>query len=78
MSKHLKRIYPDLPTYLAETGTTQTELGRLLGRNQTFISRLVNGLCQPTLHEALRIARIVGVPVESLVSRKRNMRDAHS
>lgn len=64
-----RRTYPDLISYLADTGQTQAELATRLQRSQAFVSKLVNGLTQPSLAEALRIARICRIPVESLVSR---------
>jgi len=65
-----RRTYPNLTSYLEDTGQTQAELAGRLQRSQAFISKLVNGLQQPSLDEALRIARICRVPVESLVSRE--------
>lgn len=67
--KKQHRTYPNLASYLEGTGLTQVELARKLGVSQPIISKLVRGLCQPSLHEALRISRLTGVPVESLVTR---------
>lgn len=64
-----QRTYPNLTAYLDGTGQTQAELAARLNRSQAFVSKLVNGLAQPSLDEALRVARICRVPVESLVSR---------
>lgn len=64
-----RRTYPNLTAYLDDTGQNQVELAARLRRSQAFVSKLVNGLAQPSLHEALRIARICRIPVESLVSR---------
>ena len=64
-----RRTYPNLTSYLEDTGLTQAELAVKLDRSQAFISKLVNGIQQPSLDEALRIARICRVPVESLVTR---------
>jgi transcriptional regulator with XRE-family HTH domain len=44
-----------------------------LHRSQAYVSKLVNGLQQPSLNEALRIANLCGVPVESLVTREREL-----
>jgi len=63
------RTYPNLTVYLQDTGATQAELAVKLNRTQAYISKLVNGLIQPPLDEALRISRVCGVPVESLVTR---------
>jgi transcriptional regulator with XRE-family HTH domain len=64
-----KRTYPNLAAYLEGTGLTQVELAEKLGLSQAFMSRIIRGIQQPSLDEALRIARKVRVPVESLVSR---------
>ena len=73
MARTIRRTYPDLRRYLAATGQTQAELAARLGLSQAFISKLLRGLIQPSLDEALRIADVVGVPVESLVARDRNI-----
>ena len=62
-----RRTYPNLLTFLRETGTTQAEMAERLGLSQGQISKLVNGKIQPSLDLALRIARYARVPVESLV-----------
>lgn len=68
-----RRTYPNLTSYLEANGLTQVELAAQLQRSQAFVSKLVNGLQQPSLDEALRIARICRVPVESLVTREREL-----
>jgi transcriptional regulator with XRE-family HTH domain len=73
MAHNTRRTYPDLTTYMAATGETQVQLAARLGRSQGFISKLVRGLVQPSLTEALHISKLFGVPVESLVSRERNI-----
>lgn len=65
-----RRTYQNLTGYLEATGQTQAELAAKLRRSQAYISKLVNGIQQPSLDEALRIARICRVPVESLVTRE--------
>lgn len=65
-----QRTYPNLMAYLEATGETQVELAQKLDRSQAFVSKLLNGLTQPSLNEALRIARICRIPVESLVTRE--------
>jgi transcriptional regulator with XRE-family HTH domain len=73
MAPTLRRTYPNLTRYLEDTRQTQAQLAARLGRSQAFISKLVRGLIQPSLDEALRISTEIGVPVESLVSRERNI-----
>lgn len=65
-----RRTYPNLTSYLEAEGLTQAELAVKLRRSQAYISKLVNGLQQPSLDEALRISRVCRVPVESLVTRE--------
>lgn len=62
-----QRTYPNLAAYLEGTGRTQQQLATQLGRSQAYVSKLIRGLQQPSLNEALRIARVCRVPVESLV-----------
>ena len=66
-----RRTYPSVAAYLEDTGLTQVELAAKLGWSQAAVSKMVNGLQQPSLHEALRIARLCRVPIESLVTRER-------
>lgn len=73
MTRTIRRTYPNLTSYLKDTGKTQVQLAEDLGKSQAFISKLLRGLTQPSLDEALRIASIVGVPVESLVSKDVNI-----
>jgi transcriptional regulator with XRE-family HTH domain len=62
------RTFPDLATYLKETGLTQLQLARKLNISQAYMSKLVRRLQQPSLDEALRISRACRIPVESLVA----------
>jgi transcriptional regulator with XRE-family HTH domain len=64
------RTYPNITAYMKATGQSQVELAARLGRSQAFVSKLVNGLTQPSLTEALRIASICRIPVETLVTRE--------
>jgi transcriptional regulator with XRE-family HTH domain len=73
MARTLRRTYPNLASYLEATGQTQAQLATKLGKSQAFVSKLLRGLIQPSLDEALRISSVVGVPVETLVSRERNI-----
>jgi transcriptional regulator with XRE-family HTH domain len=70
MARKTLRTYENLSGYLDDTGSTQAELAGKLRKSQAYVSKLVNGLHQPPLHEALRIARLCRVPVESLVTRE--------
>jgi DNA-binding XRE family transcriptional regulator len=64
-----KRTYPNIAARIKATGETQAELAELLGVSQPFMSKIIRGIQQPSLDEALRIADKLRVPVESLVAR---------
>lgn len=61
------RTYPNLETFLKDTGLTQTELAEDLGISQSYLSRIKTGEVEAPLWLALRIARRTRVPLESLV-----------
>ena len=61
------RIYPDIRTYLRETGTTQAELAVKLGITQPGLSKIINGLIVPKLALAFRISKVCNIPVEALL-----------
>jgi len=65
-----KRIYPDLQTYLRETGTTQAAFAEKVGASQSVVSRIVNRQIVPDVGLALRISREARIPLESLIGRE--------
>jgi transcriptional regulator with XRE-family HTH domain len=71
MARHQRRTYPDLRTYFDESGDTQTRFAERIHRSQPWLSRVVNGHLEPSIHEALVIARLAGVPLESLAVDRR-------
>jgi transcriptional regulator with XRE-family HTH domain len=64
-----KRTYPSIAARIADTRETQAELAEKIGVSQAYMSKIIRGLQQPPLDDALRYARILRVPVESLVAR---------
>lgn len=56
--------YPDLATYLAETGESQVHLARALGVSQAQISRILKGAI-PRLGLRLKLAAYAHIPIES-------------
>lgn len=56
-----------LKTLLARHGITQTELARLLGRDKSVITNLMQGKRQLKADEAGVIARALGVPVAQIL-----------
>lgn len=45
----------------------QRSLAERIGTSPASISRIVNDLTEPRLHQALKIARVFGVPVDTLL-----------
>jgi transcriptional regulator with XRE-family HTH domain len=60
--------HTNLAEALKASGLTQAQYAALLGLSQSYLSRLVNGVLEPPLHVAVRVAERAGVPVESLVA----------
>jgi transcriptional regulator with XRE-family HTH domain len=56
-----------LKTLMTERGVTQTELARLLGRDKSVVTHLLQGRRQLKADEATLIARLLGVPVAELL-----------
>jgi transcriptional regulator with XRE-family HTH domain len=59
--------YPDLATYLEESGDTQVRMSNALRLSQGYLSRVAAGLLMPSLERANLIAQYANVPVESFV-----------
>ena len=57
--------YPDLATYLAETGETQAHLAEVIGVSQAHMSRFVSGIQVPRPFIAERLANYANIPLES-------------
>jgi transcriptional regulator with XRE-family HTH domain len=58
-------MYPDLATYIAETGATQTYIARRVGTTQAHISRIANGDAVPRTLLAARLAAFARIPLDS-------------
>lgn len=63
-----RRIYPDLASYLKDTGTTQTAFAEKVGASQSTISRILSKELVPDVGLALRISKIARIPLESLIA----------
>jgi DNA-binding XRE family transcriptional regulator len=59
-------LYNRLPMFRAERGMSRRELAELVGVNPQTIGFLERGEYGPSLALALRVARVFGVPVETL------------
>lgn len=72
MSNRPKRIrrsrqYPDVATYLKQSGDSQSNLAKHCGVSQAHISRIVSGERVPRPVILERIARYANVPRDSFV-----------
>lgn len=59
--------YTDLPTYLAESGESESSLARQVDTSQPTIWRIVNGINLPRTDLALRITAYTGIPLDSFL-----------
>lgn len=59
--------YLSVADYLEQTGKTQEELATRLGISRSHVSLIADRKRQPPLDLALKIVRVTGVPIESLV-----------
>lgn len=63
----MKPRYRDLNTYFEKTGKTQRWLAEQLGVSRGYVSLIASGERQPSLTVSLRIEKLTGVPIQSLV-----------
>lgn len=70
MKRRSRRTYPDLATYFDQAGDTQATFAARISKSQSYVSRVVNGVVEPNLTDALIIAKEAGVPLESLIKRQ--------
>jgi transcriptional regulator with XRE-family HTH domain len=70
MPRRQRRTYPDLVTYFNESGDTQAAFAARINKSQSYISKVRNGWVEPSLADALIIAKEAGVPLESLIKRQ--------
>ena len=59
--------YRTLADYFNQTGDTKEAIAEKLDISRSYVSLIASGDRQPALRLALRIAKLTGVPVESLV-----------
>lgn len=71
MARKKRRTYPDLKTYFKESGERQVDFAQRLNRSQAWVSRVKDRRVEPSLEEALKISRLAGVPLESLIAAER-------
>jgi transcriptional regulator with XRE-family HTH domain len=63
----IRRTYPDLATYLAESGDTQAKVAAAVGARQAHISRIAAGELVPRPALAARIAKYARIPLDSFM-----------
>jgi transcriptional regulator with XRE-family HTH domain len=67
------RIYASPEDYFRKTGDTQAQLAAKVGISQAHLSMILSGKRTGTVGLLLRLADTMGVPIESLVGRRRNL-----
>jgi transcriptional regulator with XRE-family HTH domain len=60
-----RQKYPDLATYLEQSGDTQAQVAAMTGTTQAYISRILRGHAIPRPQLALKIAEYANVPLDS-------------
>jgi transcriptional regulator with XRE-family HTH domain len=63
----MKIQYDSLSEYLQKEGLSQAEFGRMIGRSRFSVSRYVNGTRSPRKRIAAQIARLTGIPLETVL-----------
>jgi plasmid maintenance system antidote protein VapI len=63
----MKRRYRSLQDWMERTGTNQTKLAKLAGLKTPHLSKILSRSRRCSLDKALRLSRVTGVPVETLV-----------
>lgn len=59
-----------LRAWMARAQKNQAETAEYLDVDFTYVSQIVNGVRTPGLHNALKIERATGIPVEAWVGRE--------
>lgn len=67
----MRAKYGTLAEYMEKKDVTQEALAERLGISRSYVSLLVSGERQPALRLAIRIEKLTGVTVESLVAHER-------
>jgi len=57
--------YPNLATYIAETGERQIDIAAAVGTSQAHLSRIVHADVVPRSQLAARLARYAHIPLDS-------------
>ncbi len=62
-----RRVYPDLATYIAESGDTQAAIAQAVQAKQSHISRIASGELMPRPALAKRLADYARIPLDSFI-----------
>ena len=62
-----RRVYPDLATYIAESGDTQEAIAAAVQVKQAHISRIAAGELVPRPALAARLATYARIPLDSFI-----------
>lgn len=65
-------MYPNLKLQLWKSGLRQNRLAKMLGMDETALSRIVNGFRDPSLEVRNNIATLLGCDAEWLFSAEEN------
>jgi transcriptional regulator with XRE-family HTH domain len=63
------RVCRELRTSREDAGLSQADLAELIGKHQTFVSKLEAGERRPGLLEVWQICRLLGLPLEDFARR---------
>jgi DNA-binding XRE family transcriptional regulator len=72
------RVANRLCAILNERQLTQTDLAEMTGLPYAVIRRMMRQGCNPPLHLALLVSRVLDVPIQQLYSVERTMRGSTS
>jgi transcriptional regulator with XRE-family HTH domain len=62
-----RRVYPDLATYIKESGDTQAAIAKAVQAKQAHISRIASGELVPRPALAARLASYAHIPLDSFI-----------
>jgi transcriptional regulator with XRE-family HTH domain len=63
----MRRAYPNLKTFMEQTGATQQDVASRVRASQAQISRILARKAEPGLRLAIALSEIGNFPIETLV-----------
>ena len=64
-----RRIYPNLKLRMYTTGMRQNKLAKLVGIDEAYLSRIINGVREPRQQMRQEIAKVLGCDADWLFER---------